>query len=242
MTKKHLLAGLIFLVAGSILIAACSAQQTPTAAPTIDANAIYTQAAQTVQAGLAQTQVVEPTAAPTETVAPTNTMDPNFAAAMTSTAKSVQPGGATATVAGTTGQATPIPTWTKAAGVLPTATKAVVAQQPKNTGDKAELVGQEPGDGSTVGKSDIVTTTLTFKNTGTTTWKKGTYALVYYAGDRMNSPADFQMPKDVAPGETVTMVFQLQAPDSTGTKKIIWVVRNADGVNFYSLWLQLEVK
>ncbi len=93
MTKKNILAGLILLVAGSLLIAACTPQQTPTTAPTIDANMIYTQAAETVQAGLAQTPV-PPTSAPTETVAAaTATMDPNMALALTATAQSVQPGG-----------------------------------------------------------------------------------------------------------------------------------------------------
>ena len=60
MIKKNILAGLIVLVAGSLLLGACSAQQTPTAVPTVDANAIYTQAAQTVQAGMAQTEAAQP--------------------------------------------------------------------------------------------------------------------------------------------------------------------------------------
>ncbi len=227
MTKKKLLAGLILLAVGSLLIAACSAKQPTTTSPTIDANAIYTQAAQTVQAGLAQTEVVQPTAPATETVQPTNTMDANMVAALTSTAQSVMPGNATATVAG---QATAAAT--KTLVVLPTATKAVVGSQPKNTGDQASLFAQDPPDGATAHKNDIITVRLTLKNTGTTTWIKGRYALVYYAGDKMGSPNDFQMTKDVKPGDTIQLIFTLTAPDSAGTKKIIWVVQNADGVNF----------
>ncbi len=237
MSKKKILAGLILLIAGSLLIAACSAKQPTTTAPTVDANAIYTQAAQTVQAGLAQTEVVQPTAPATETVQPTNTMDANMAAALTSTAQSILPGGATATVAG---QATS--SATKTLVVLPTATKAVVAQPPKSTGDKAELIAQDPPDGASAGQGDIVSVRLTFKNTGTTTWTAGHYALVYYAGDKMGSPNDFQMTKDVKPGETIELIFTLTAPNSSGSKKVIWVLRNADGVNFYSLWLELNIK
>ncbi len=239
MTIKKLLAGLILLVAGSLFIAACSAKQPTTTAPTIDANSIYTQAAQTVQAGLAQTEVVQPTSAPaTETVQPTNTIDANLAAAMTSTAQSIlPPSGATAT-----GQATV--STTKTPVILPTATtKLVINTTPKsNTGDKAVLVAQDPPDGATASQGDIITVRLTLKNTGTTTWKAGKYALVYYAGDKMGSPNDLQMTKDVPPNDTITMIFTLTAPSSGGNKKVIWVVRNADGVNFYSLWLELNIK
>ena len=168
MTKKNTLAGLILLVAGSLLIAACTPQQTPTTAPTIDANMIYTQAAETVQAGLAQTPV-PPTSAPTETVAAaTATMDQNMALALTATAQSVQPGGATATLGANQPSATP---GTGAAGAkatatkttAPVATKAVVVSQPKTTGDKAELIGQDPGDGSKITRTHEFNVHLTFK-------------------------------------------------------------------------------
>ncbi len=237
MTKKQTLAGLTLLVIASLILAACSAQQATPDAPTVDANAIYTQAAETVQAGIAQTEAVQPpTAAPTETAMPTNTMDPNIAAALTATSKAVlQPAEATATVA--PGQ----PTLTKAAVVsVPTATSAVVAPPPKATGDKAELVGQDPADGSTAGQGDVITMNLTLKNTGTTTWSTA-YTLVYYAGDRMDSPADFNMPHEVKPGETVTLVFALKAPSSSGNKTIIWSMRNADGVNFYPIYFKVTV-
>lgn len=239
MTKKNVLAGLILLLAGSLLVTACSAQQTPTTAPSIDTNAIYTQAAQTVQAGLAKTPV-EPTRAPTEPqAAATATMDPNIALALTATAQSVQPGGATATLAA--GQ----PTATTAAGatatlaVLPTATKAVVTQ-PKSTGDKAELIGQVPGDGSNVSKNQQFDVSLTFKNTGTTTWTKK-YALKFFAGDRMGSPNDVVMTKEVPPGDTITLSFVMKASDKKGAKRTIWVLQNPDGVNFYSLYLETNV-
>jgi hypothetical protein len=245
MTKKNTLAGLILLVAGSLLIAACSAPQTPTVAPTIDANMIYTQAAQTVQAGLAQTPV-PPTEAPTATVAATATMDPNIGLALTATAQSVQPpaGGATVTVKAGTPQSTTVAgaaaaTATKGVAVLPTATKAVVSQ-PKSTGDKAELVSQDPGDGSQVTKGHEFNVHLTFKNTGTTTWNNK-YALKFYAGDRMGSPNDIMMTKEVKPGETITLNFVMKGMDSQGKKRTIWVLQNPDAVNFYSLWLDTEV-
>jgi len=238
MSKKNILAGLIILVVGSLLISACSAQQATTPAPTVDANLIYTQAAETVQASIAQTDAVKPPTATQEPqMEPTNTMDPNMAAAMTATANAVlNPANAENTPAA--GEATPTVQFTLAP--LPTATSAVVSNPPAATGDKAELVGQDPDDGTSVGKKDVVTTRLTFKNTGTTTWTKA-YKLVFYAGDRMGSPYDLNLREEVPPNGETTLTFEMTAPDSAGQKRIIWVLQNPDGVNFYSLYLELNV-
>jgi hypothetical protein len=242
MSKKHIIAGLLLLVAGSLLIAACSGPTAQTASPTVDTNLIITQAAQTVAAGQAQTQAAKPTEAPTATLMPTNTIDPNVAINMTATAQSVQPGAATPTLAA--GQATAVPGQATLAATpilsLPTATLAVVAKPPAATGDKGELVGQNPADGTSIQKSASFDMTIVLKNVGTTTWTKK-YALVFYAGDRMGSPNDFQMPHEVKPGETVQLVFGMKASDTTGTKKTIWAMRNESGVNFYDMWLEMKV-
>lgn len=241
MTKKNILAGLLILVVGSLLLTACSGGQQPTpAAATVDANVIYTQAAQTVQAGMAKTDVVKPTATYTVTVAPSKTMDANMAAGLTQTAQAVlQPAKTTPTVAAGAAGKTTTPTAKPLVG-LPTATQAVVAQPPKSTGDKAELVGQDPADNSAVGQNDVITMSLTIKNTGTTTWSTA-YTLKYFAGERMGSPNDLNMPHEVKPGETVNLVFTLTAPGSSGSKTIIWVMQNPDGVNFYPIYFKVNV-
>lgn len=239
MSKKNILAGLSILVVGSLLLSACSTPTATPASPTVDANLIYTQAAQTVAASVAQTDAVKPKPTATEEPQATATIDPNMAAAMTATANAVLNVSApTNTVAA--GQPTPTTQFTLAS--LPTATSAVVvASTPKSsTGDKAELVGQDPDDGTTVGQKDVVTVRLKFKNTGTTTWNTG-YRLVYYAGEKMGLN-DFNIRDNVAPGGTTELVFTLTAPSSSGSKKVIWVLQNPDGVNFYSLWLELNVQ
>lgn len=234
MTRKHTLVGLIILLAGSLLIGACSPAQPTTTAPTIDANMIYTQAAETVQASIAQTMASQPTAAPTQTVAPTNTMDPNMSNGMTQTAQAVlQPGTAGTAAPTLAGQPT-------SSVLIPTATSAVVAPPPAATGDKAELSGQTPTDGTNVQKNATFTNTIVLKNVGTTTWTTK-YALAFYAGDRMGSPNDFNMPHEVKPNETVRLVFDMKADGSTGKKRTIWALRNAEGVNFYDMWLELNV-
>lgn len=237
MTKRNTLAAMVIVLAISLLAVACSTPQAAPATPTMDANGIYTQAAQTVQAGIDQTNAVKPTVPPTETPAPTSTMDPVISAGLTSTAKAVLQPGTAATP--TLGAGQPTLSLTKQA-TLPVATVAVVAPPPKASGDKAELVGQSPTDGASVQKAATFTNTIVLKNIGTTTWSTR-YALVFYAGDQMGSPNDFNMPNEVKPGETVKLVFDMKAPDSTGKKKVIWAVRNADGVNFYDLWLEMNI-
>lgn len=242
MTKKNIIAGLILLVAGSLLIAACSGGQPPAAATaTVDANAIYTQAAETVQAGMSQTQASQPTAtiAP-PTAEPTNTMDPAMAAGLTATANAVLQPGNTTPAAGQTPVAGATLAATATVVKLPTATSAVVAPPPASKGDKAELVDQSPKDGYSIQKKSSFDMTLVVKNAGTNTWNTN-YKLAFFAGERMDSPQDFNMPRDVKPGETVKLVFTLKAPDSTGEKTIIWVMQNADGANFYPIYLKLNV-
>jgi hypothetical protein len=171
-------------------------------------------------------------------------MDPNIALAMTATAQSVQPqpgAGNTAPTATTAASGQTAPTATATRLVLPTATSAVVAAPPKTTGDKAELIGQSPSDGSTLQKSASFDVSITLKNTGTTTWTKK-YRLAFYAGDKMGGPNDVVMTKEVKPGDTIQLIFPMKASDTAGNKRTIWVVQNGDLVSFYSLWLDTVVR
>lgn len=243
MKRNNVIAGLLLAVI-SLLMAACSGSKQPgSATATVDANAIYTQAAQTVEAGQALTQAVQPTNTETPTAAAaTATLDPTMAAAFTATANAVlqpantTPAANTTPLAAGTGTPTVMPTAIK----LVTATSAVVAPPPASKGDKAILTAQSPSDGTSMPKSASFDMHLTLKNTGTTTWSTA-YRLVYFAGERMASPSDFNMPHEVKPGDSVTLVFTLTAPDTSGEKTIIWVMQNADGANFYPVYLKLTV-
>lgn len=232
MIKKHILAGLSLLVSLSLLLSACSAPQTsPEAAPTVDANAIYTQAAQTVEASQAKTKAAEPTAAPTNTPEPTFTMDPAIAAGLTATANAVLQPGTDA------GAGTATPTATIVSLSLPTATQALPAQP---TGDKCEWVSNSPADNTNIPKNASFDTTIRVKNSGTTTWNKR-YALRYYAGDRMGAPSDFYVQREVKPNETYDFQFEMKAPDSTGKKEVLLVVQNPDGRNMCFINIPLNI-
>lgn len=214
-----------------MLLAACSSAQSPTTAPTLDANLVYTQAAQTVQAGFQMTEEARPesspTPRPTETTAPTQTLASQDTEPTPTSADQPAPGQVLPT-------ATPVvntqPTATTAAGNVPPA-------QP--SGDKCEWVDQSPKDGTLVKKNASWDTTIVVKNTGTTTWDK-TYALKFWGGDRLGSPADFYVQTDVKPGDLYRFIFSMTAPDSTGKKQANWVIQNGNGVNFCPLYLQVE--
>lgn len=76
--SRFLASGL--LIALTLTMAACArAETTPTPLPEM----VYTQAAQTVQAGLTQTAALLPTSTPTETPAPTSTVTPTLAVTAT---------------------------------------------------------------------------------------------------------------------------------------------------------------
>jgi hypothetical protein len=232
MHKERINAGLVVILAASFILAACG-QKTPVA-PTVDANAIYTQAAATVQAGLDQTESSKPTA----TQAPA-TSTPTMIALNNAT-NTPQPGAnltpgtpGTPAVATTPGAGTP-------GALVPTFTKPAVASTIVNTGDKAEWVSQDPADGTTVHKGNDLTVKFTIKNTGTKTWTTA-YTFRFYAGDRMNAPSDLNMTKEVKPNDTITFTFAVNIPNRTGDTNTIWVVTNPDGLNFYSVTLRLNV-
>ncbi len=228
MLKSKVKAGGLVIMAAAFLLAAC--QSATPVAPTLDANAIYTQAAATVAAGLAQTQASQPSATPQPpTFTPTSTID------LTPSATLPVPGAGTVTATFLPG--TPSPT--AGTGVIvPSATKPAGGQP--SVADKAEWVSQSPADKTQITKGTDITVKFVLKNVGTTTWTPK-YTFRYYAGDKMGSPNDLNLTKDVKPNETVEITFLMTAPSTKGTTNTIWVMTNADGINFYSVYMELEI-
>jgi len=121
--------------------------------------------------------------------------------------------------------------------LVPSATRS--AAQP-TVPDKADWVSQTPNDKTQVTRNSKFIIKYVFKNVGTTTWTTK-YTFRYYAGNKMGSPNDLNLLKDVKPNETVEIVFEATAPGEKGMTNTIWVLSNADGINFYSVFLDLEV-
>jgi len=57
---------------------------------------------------------------------------------------------------------------------------------------------------------------------------------------RFGSP-DIKFPKDVKPNESVDLTLSMKAPNRAGEFNTVWVLTNADGANFYTLYLKIRV-
>lgn len=204
---KKIRRGILFSFLMLATLAACSnANATPTTSPEM----VYTQAAETVAAGLTQTAAFLPTATSTPTVRPTNTPKPTLAASPTSDPFT-----------------TPV--------TISTATKSVGP-------DRAEWVGQSPGDGTVFAAGEDFTLVWSVKNTGTSTWTTE-YQLRFYLGDpslRFEA-SDIKLPKEVKPNETIDLSLWMEAPHESGDYTTIWVLSSNEGVNFYPLTFTLKV-
>ncbi len=87
-------------------------------------------------------------------------------------------------------------------------------------------------DGTVFSPGESFTKTWRLKNTGTCTWDSD-YDLVFKDGDSMSGPASKELTAgSVAPGQNVDISVDLEAPDSEGTYKGFWWLRNDDGVLF----------
>ena len=100
--------------------------------------------------------------------------------------------------------------------------------------DNSEIVGDT-----------VFTKTWRVTNTGTCIWASD-YTLTHYAEERMNAPAS--VPLDLTyPGQSVDISVPLTAPNSVGTHKGYFVIKNPAGlimkINSDSrLWLIINVK
>ncbi|MCK4962944.1 MAG: hypothetical protein KAS19_10675, partial [Anaerolineales bacterium] len=87
-------------------------------------------------------------------------------------------------------------------------------------------------DGTDLAPGDNFTKTWRLKNTGTCTWTSG-YSLIFDHGDSMGGPASKQLTAGtVAPGQTADVSVDLTAPNTPGTYKGYWKLRNPSGVVF----------
>lgn len=192
------------------------------ATPTVSsADAIYTAAAQTVEAQL--TQVSRPSATPAfqQTPAPTTTEQETAAS----------PSAATETVSTTT----PAPAATTPARAATDGCNQARFVQDVTIPDNADM---SPG--------ETFVKTWRLENTGTCTWTSD-YRLVFSQGDAMGSPASSPLTDaPVAPGESVEVSVQLTAPETPGTYRSEFKLSTGLGEVFglkddKTFWAQIQV-
>lgn len=146
---------------------------------------------------------------------------------------------------------TPSPTATYTATVTPlpvtpSATVQAVTATPRPTQtttripDAANLTGQSVVDNTKFTPGAPFTVTFTLQNVGNTTWTTG-YAIKFFGGSRMEAPDSVSLPKEVKPNESVEVTVSFKAPAVVGSHRSNWVLQNANGINFYPFWIDIEV-
>ena len=223
MKNRKSLALTAILVASILLfVASCGTQ--PTAEPTIDVNQLATNAVMTIEAGITQTALAQPT----------NTPEPTY----TPVSYTVTPGSSSVTLptAGA-GSAAGIPTLGQPTAVvsLPTATLSAV-------GDKASWAGQNIADGTHMSAGESADLIWNITNVGTTTWTTD-YSVRFYTGTNFAKAGNtrYYLPAAVAPQATGNVVIDITAPSTAGEYKMAWVVSNAEDVNFYTVDITIIV-
>ena len=217
--------GSFFLLVMVTLLVACQ-PRTPVE-PTLDAQAIYTAAAQTVQAELTQSALLTPQA--TNTIPPTATLEqviPTLAPINSNDNSS-----ATAT-------GTPVVVFTLAP--VPGAATATLAVAGGAAADKAEWVSNDPPDGALVLPKAAFDIVWTVRNTGTTTWNKN-YVARFFIGTKFHEASSYAIREEVKPGATTRIIVDAIAPSTVGDYQTWWKLTNDQGQNFGDLTLNIRV-
>ena len=225
----------VMLIAG-VLLTACNfpgIKATPTGDP-------VEQAIQTLQAQATVTALAAASQpSPTEKAPDFNNL-PTQAA--TEIATATQP----VTVVTQVVTATPVPTVVvNTLAPQPTRVPPTPTPVPCNAGEFVDDISIPDGTTITAGASFVKTWRL--KNVGSCTWDTR-YDVVFVDGTQMGGPNYIDMPKNVAPGQTVDISVTLQAPATAGTYTAKYMLVNPNGVKFgvgasanKSFWVTIKV-
>ncbi len=137
----------------------------------------------------------------------------------------------TPTVTGTP----PTPTPTKSVTPIPAAC------------DRAQFVSDVTvPDGTGFAPGIAFSKTWRLKNVGTCTWSN--YSLMFDSGEKMGGPDSAVIPTSVSPGQTVDITISLTSPNTAGTYRGYWKLKNSSGVPFgigsagtKSFWVEIRV-
>lgn len=221
-TKNFWLTSLLLL---SFILSACNFGQEPE--PTPDVGAIFTAAAETVQAqfsiDLTQTALAIPTATlpPPATPTPEATLIPTFSIDG-STAATPLPtlGIGTQPTAGIPGLATPTPL------------AALATQAGPVCMDSAFIADITYPDGTVVEDNSMISKRWSIQNIGTCTWDDG-FSLQPVTGDATKSwVIDEKVYKKVEPGEIVEIELDLDTPSKGGEWGGCWRMQGDNGQYF----------
>lgn len=219
-------AGAIATVLMAIALTSCGTGATP--APTVDANAIYTAAAQTLAAGIARgetqtAQAVTPT--PALSATPLSTFSIATGSVPFGTPQGTPFNLPTVALSGT-----PRPLGTAPSGAVGCNNAVFIGETPPM--DKTQM---------TAGKN--FTKGWSMQNTGTCAWNAG-YSWAFVTGDQMAGKNIVMTANDAAtdPGHSNTFIVKLTAPTASGEYKGFWRMKAPDGTFFGDMpWVDIVI-
>lgn len=87
-------------------------------------------------------------------------------------------------------------------------------------------------DGTVMNKDQSFTKTWRIKNTGTCTWDKDDYTVVFSGGTNLANKSSYALSEDVSVGETIDISIPMKAPTKNGSYTSNWVLRSGNGSTF----------
>ncbi len=106
--------------------------------------------------------------------------------------------------------------------------------------DAAQWRANDPPDNTVFKQGEEFTVTWTLENTGTSTWTTE-YYIQFYSGEQMDAEDKVYLPYAVPPGTSVQVSVDFVAPNSNGSKRSDWVLKNANDETFYSFYIVIDV-
>ena len=91
---------------------------------------------------------------------------------------------------------------------------------------------QTPPNGTQVEASKKFDVTWVIKNTSSFKWGETDYDLIFFSGDPLYTQKIYDLPYDVAAGESVSFTVRLDAPAKPGVYSATWKIRG-DGLTCY---------
>lgn len=81
----------------------------------------------------------------------------------------------------------------------------------------------------------------TVRNSGLKTWDSGSIDFIYVRGDKLHTRAGYDLSQDVAPGKSIQLGADMQAPKTEGTYTTFWGLRRGKNI-FCEVYLTIIVR
>ena len=197
---------LLIWVAALALVMACVPTLATPAIPTVDANAVGTFIALTVDAAGSQTAAALPSSTPTASVTPTQN---------TATASPTL----TPTVIFILSTPTPI--------ILPTLTRLPSLGGSGTSADNyaCQVTRVTPPNGSIFEPRDDFDVFWTVRNIGRKNWDRNDVDYIYSSGAKFHKISGYDLSENVKVGNSLELGVDMQAPKDAGTYTTTWTMR-----------------